>query len=111
MKKITVAVIDDGVKLEDMEDSAKRFEGWYMDTVPPPHGKANAWYYSSEGHGTEMVRIIRKVCPHAHFFICNLDKPTQFQVRRCVGCPGEIDIGRDDETGLTATAGHYRGGQ
>jgi hypothetical protein len=70
MKPITVAVIDDGANLEAL--SSASFDGWYPEKVPLPHGLGNSWYLST-GHGTEMVRLIQMVCPHASFFIGKLD--------------------------------------
>lgn len=67
---IKVAVIDDGVDLNKVNPTG--WDGWMPSEVPGT-SVHNPWYFTDRGHGTEMVRLIQKVCPFAHFFIGKLD--------------------------------------
>jgi hypothetical protein len=71
IKPIKVAVIDDGANLESL--NLPDVEGWSAWKVPPDPRPGRTWHFSEEGHGTEMVRLVRKVCPFASFFIGKID--------------------------------------
>lgn len=69
-------MIDDGVSLESLPLSDVK--GWNAKKVPPEPRAGRTWHFSEAGHGTEMVRLVRKVCPFASFFIGKIDTRREF---------------------------------
>lgn len=84
-KPIKVAIIDDGVTLEDLSMKSV-VNGWFPDMPTPPHRNMNTCYVSETGHGTEMAKLIQRVCPFVGFFIAKLDtrQPTREAVYESV---------------------------
>lgn len=77
MAPVTVGLIDDGVDLRDLRSSNFLRPGWYADTTSPEHGKMNTWYVSDKGHGTQMAKLICRVCPNVIIYVGKLDTKTQ----------------------------------
>jgi len=73
MRPVTVALIDDGVDIEKLGSSNFFRGGWHPEKPTPEHGYGNAWTISEDGHGTEMVGLIQRVCPFVRFYVCKLD--------------------------------------
>lgn len=73
MRPIKVAVIDDGVSVGELSSGKSYCGGWYADKATPDHRSMNTFYFSEKGHGTEMAKLIQRVCPFATFFIGKLD--------------------------------------
>lgn len=77
MKPITVGLIDDGVNLDELFPSNFSEHGWYADSTSPARGSMNTWYTSEEGHGTQMARLICRMCPRVNIFVGKLDTKTR----------------------------------
>lgn len=70
---VTVAIIDDGVDLEDLQMPRYIKGGWYTDGKEPGHRNMNTWYVSDQKHGTEMARLVQRLCPFVSLYIGKLD--------------------------------------
>jgi hypothetical protein len=70
---IKVAIIDDGVDLEDLTTTKYITGGWYPDRRAPDRRLMNAWYISEKKHGTEMAKLIQLVWPFLNLYIAKLD--------------------------------------
>ncbi|KAI9737165.1 MAG: hypothetical protein M1834_000758 [Cirrosporium novae-zelandiae] len=72
-RDVKVAVVDDGVDklLGNFEDSVIAGVSFYAS-----HGGFRTWphYFSSNGHGTLMAQLIRRICPKAKLYIARLDQ-------------------------------------
>ncbi|KAK6355547.1 hypothetical protein TWF696_004646 [Orbilia brochopaga] len=71
--KIVVAIIDDGVDLEDLQAPQYVAGGWHPDKKAPDRRTMNAWYYSEKKHGTEMAKLIQLICPFVSLYVAKLD--------------------------------------
>lgn len=70
--KIKVALVDDGVDVtyENLSRNIKRGE-----TYSKRHdGLCNAYYQSTNGHGTVMACLIRRMCPNVRLYVAKLDE-------------------------------------
>ena len=74
-RDVKVAVIDDGVDklLGGFGDSITDGVSFYS---PPGRFDTRPHYFSSNGHGTLMAKLIRRICPRAKLFIARLDQGT-----------------------------------
>ncbi|KAI0101767.1 hypothetical protein GGR51DRAFT_529279 [Nemania sp. FL0031] len=70
---ITVALIDDGVDVND-QNIQSRIIGGRSFCHRDKEQNLNQSYYVSGGHGTAMARLICKVCPGVNLFILRLDE-------------------------------------
>ncbi|KAJ8131362.1 hypothetical protein O1611_g2265 [Lasiodiplodia mahajangana] len=70
---ITVALIDDGVDVND-QSIQSRIIGGRSFCHRDKEQNLNQSYYVSGGHGTSMAKLICKVCPGANLFILRLDE-------------------------------------
>lgn len=68
-KDVVVALIDDGVDSCDPAVSGRAIEGKTFDYQD---GGVGQYYISAKGHGTEMARMILKVCPMANIYSIRL---------------------------------------
>ncbi|EEU42353.1 uncharacterized protein NECHADRAFT_40446 [Fusarium vanettenii 77-13-4] len=68
-KDVVVALIDDGVDSCDPAFSGRAIEGKTFDYQD---GGVGQYYISAKGHGTEMARMILKVCPMASIYSIRL---------------------------------------
>ncbi|KAM0453024.1 hypothetical protein ACHAPV_009266 [Trichoderma viride] len=68
-KDVVVALIDDGVDSCDLAFSGRAIEGKTFDYQD---GGVGQYYISAKGHGTEMARMILKVCPMATIYSIRL---------------------------------------
>ncbi|KAI8718222.1 Peptidase-S8 domain-containing protein [Fusarium sp. LHS14.1] len=68
-KDVVVALIDDGVDSCDPAFSGRAIEGKTFDYQD---GGVGQFYISAKGHGTEMARMILKVCPMASIYSIRL---------------------------------------
>lgn len=68
-KDVVVALIDDGVDSCDSTFSGRAIEGKTFDYRD---GSVGQYYISARGHGTEMARMILKVCPMASIYSIRL---------------------------------------
>ena len=68
-KPIVIALIDDGVDSCDPAFSGRIIEGVTFDYQDRGVGQ---YYISGRGHGTEMARMICKVCPMANIYSIRL---------------------------------------
>lgn len=68
-KDVVVALIDDGVDSCDSAFSGRIIEGKTFDYR---EGSVGQYYISARGHGTEMARLILKVCPMASIYSIKL---------------------------------------
>lgn len=64
-KDVVVALIDDGVASCEPFFAGRIIEGKTFDYQD---GRVGQWYVSAGGHGTEMARMILKVCPMAKIY-------------------------------------------
>jgi hypothetical protein len=67
---IKVALIDDGVNLREDAIYDQFREGWPQDYTNDSSG---VFYHSEEGHGTEMAKCIKFVCPQVELYIAKID--------------------------------------
>jgi hypothetical protein len=88
--RIKVALIDDGVTLEDLGSTKSIQDGWFPDKPSPEHRSMNTWYISEKGHGTEMAKLIQQVCPFVSFYVAKLD--TQKLVYKSVAASA-VEVG------------------
>lgn len=72
-KDVVVALIDDGVDSCDSAFSGRVIEGKTFDYQD---GGVGQYYISARGHGTEMTRMILKVCPMASIYSIRLKTHT-----------------------------------
>ncbi|KAK7414636.1 hypothetical protein QQX98_006493 [Neonectria punicea] len=72
-KDVVVALIDDGVDSCDSAFSGRAIEGKTFDYQD---GGVRQYYISAKGHGTEMARMILKVCPMASIYSIRLKTHT-----------------------------------
>ncbi|KZL84161.1 intracellular serine protease [Colletotrichum incanum] len=72
-KNVIVALIDDGVDCCDSAFSGRVIEGKTFDYQG---GGVGQYYISAKGHGTEMARMILKVCPMASIYSIRLKTHT-----------------------------------
>ncbi|KAK2010069.1 hypothetical protein LZ32DRAFT_589032 [Colletotrichum eremochloae] len=72
-KDVVVALIDDGVDCCDSAFSGRVIEGKTFDYQD---GGVGQYYISARGHGTEMARMILKVCPMANVYSIRLKTHT-----------------------------------
>ncbi|KAK1636424.1 hypothetical protein BDP81DRAFT_481135 [Colletotrichum phormii] len=72
-KDVVVALIDDGVDCCDATFSGRVIEGKTFDYQDRSVGQ---YYISAKGHGTEMSRMILKVCPMASIYSIRLKTHT-----------------------------------
>ncbi|KAK1990876.1 hypothetical protein LX36DRAFT_663825 [Colletotrichum falcatum] len=72
-KDVVVALIDDGVDGCDPAFSGRVIEGKTFDYQD---GGVGQYYISARGHGTEMARMILKVCPMANVYSIRLKTHT-----------------------------------
>lgn len=71
---ITVALIDDGVDITQLElDAAPLISGRTFCTRDEVKHLSHPHYASSTGHGTHMAQSIHAICPRAQFFILRLE--------------------------------------
>ncbi|KAL2265880.1 hypothetical protein VTJ83DRAFT_6980 [Remersonia thermophila] len=70
---VKVAIIDDGVDLEDLDTTDYIVGGWHADRKAPDHRHMNAWYFSEEKHGTEMARLVQRVWPYTSLYIAKIE--------------------------------------
>ncbi|KAI9741630.1 MAG: hypothetical protein M1834_000014 [Cirrosporium novae-zelandiae] len=70
---IKIALIDDGVDVDDGELCDRIVEGWPPDQPGQFGNWPSPYYSSSEGHGTKMAALICKVCPLANLYVAKLD--------------------------------------
>ncbi|GJC96276.1 intracellular serine protease [Colletotrichum higginsianum] len=68
-KDVVVALIDDGVDCCDAAFSGRVIEGKTFDYRD---GSVGQYYISAKGHGTEMARMILRVCPMASIYSIRL---------------------------------------
>ncbi|KAF5676119.1 intracellular serine protease [Fusarium heterosporum] len=68
-KPVVVALIDDGVDSCDPAFEGRHIEGVTFDYQDSAVGQ---YYISGKGHGTEMAKMICKVCPMAHIYSIRL---------------------------------------
>ncbi|KAI0440206.1 subtilisin-like protein [Xylaria telfairii] len=72
-KKVTVALIDDGVKsrYENLDDNIDGGESWVIQSnLQEPQ---SPYLTSIRGHGTIMAYLVRRVCPEARLYVLKLD--------------------------------------
>lgn len=80
-RRIKVAVLDDGFDIVEHMDEfsenriiGKAFTSGRSVSNEEWSGRfPNVEYFSEGGHGTLMVRLIRKICPKADFYIAKLE--------------------------------------
>ncbi|KAH7310654.1 hypothetical protein B0I35DRAFT_357913 [Stachybotrys elegans] len=72
-KDVVVALIDDGVDSCDSAFAGRVIEGKTFDYQD---GGVGQYYISARGHGTEMARMILKVCPMASIYSIRLKTHT-----------------------------------
>ncbi|EAQ88708.1 hypothetical protein CHGG_05327 [Chaetomium globosum CBS 148.51] len=79
--RVKVALIDDGVDAnQDIFADMFGPEGW---PVLEPGSKRYPFYKSAAGHGTEMAKLIRRVCPKIELYVAKLgDWTDQERVER-----------------------------
>lgn len=70
---ITVAILDDGVDLEELGTTEYLKPGWVPVRQPLTKDFLNAWYESEDSHGTEMAKIIQLVWPRLSLYVAKLD--------------------------------------
>lgn len=70
---VSVAVIDTGVQLLELGSAENIKPCYYEDKKEPGRGSMNEWYVAKNSHGTDMIRLIRTVCPHAEIYVAKLD--------------------------------------
>src|ERR1700733_2709648 len=78
-RDVKVAIIDDGIdKLQEgFGDSIDDGVSFY---TSPGTFDTRPYYFSSQGHGTLMAKLIRRVSPRAKLYIARLDQgPTTGQ--------------------------------
>lgn len=75
-KRIKVALIDDGIDISQFNDEDVWVPGWPLEG---PTSKEGPWYYSTQGHGTHMAKMIRRVCPHVQLFVAKLGNAADFK--------------------------------
>jgi hypothetical protein len=69
---VKVAIIDNGVKLEELSTS-EYTTGCSTDRSTPKRGSVDAWYFADQSHGTEMARLVQLVWPRLNLYIAKLD--------------------------------------
>lgn len=72
-KDVVVALIDDGVDCCDSAFSGRVIEGKTFDYQDSGVGQ---YYISARGHGTEMARMMLRVCPMANIYSIRLKTHT-----------------------------------
>lgn len=70
---VTIAIVDDGVDLEQLKTAAYVTGGWYPDRKEPDRGNMNSWYISEKKHGTEMAKLIQLIWPYLNLYVAKLD--------------------------------------
>ena len=82
--RVKVALIDDGVDANC--DELKGFihpKGWPQEE---PASNQYPFYHSANGHGTQMARLIRMICPKVQLYVAKLGAWTNERERsRCLG--------------------------
>lgn len=73
---VKVAIIDNGVRLEDLSTSEYIY-GCFTDRSTPERGFVDAWYFADQSHGTEMARLVQLVWPRLNLYIAKLDTKTR----------------------------------
>ena len=69
---VKVAIIDNGVRLEELGTS-DYITGCSTNRSTPERGSVDAWYLADDIHGTEMARIVQLVWPRLNLYIAKLD--------------------------------------
>ncbi|KAI1213091.1 uncharacterized protein F4807DRAFT_471577 [Annulohypoxylon truncatum] len=71
---ITIAVIDDGVDINDQSIQSRIIGGRSFCHRDEEQNLNQPYYVSGGGHGTAMARLAAKVCPNVRLYILRLDE-------------------------------------
>jgi hypothetical protein len=78
---VKTAILDDGADLDSVRGMKVRGRSFRADK--------KEWFVGPRGHGTEMARCIKTMCPMAELYIARLDdsrkaENQKFTIRSCV---------------------------
>ncbi|KAH0562507.1 hypothetical protein GP486_002799 [Trichoglossum hirsutum] len=82
LEPVTVALIDDGVDINEQSLSAKIIGGRSFCQRDRFQNLSMPYYVTSGGHGTVMASLICRVCPMAQLYVVKLDEHTSEQTTR-----------------------------
>ncbi|KAI2464187.1 hypothetical protein F4781DRAFT_425759 [Annulohypoxylon bovei var. microspora] len=71
---VTVAIIDDGVDINNQSIQSRIIGGWSFCHRDKDQNLNQSYYVSGDGHGTAMAGLICKVCPNVSLYILRLDE-------------------------------------
>lgn len=66
---VRVALIDDGVQPTQELTGCISSRGWPAES---PESTSEPFYTSNSGHGTEMAKLICRVCPYSRLYVAKL---------------------------------------
>jgi hypothetical protein len=73
-KPVTIALIDDGIDINEQSLSARIIGGRCFCQRDTFQNLSKPYYVTSGGHGTVMASLICRVCPKAQLYIVKLDE-------------------------------------
>ena len=73
-EEVTIALIDDGVDINDQSLHAKIIGGRSFCQRDEFQNLSKPYYITSGGHGTVMASLICRVCPKAQIYVIKLDE-------------------------------------
>lgn len=82
VEPITIALIDDGVDINEQSLNAKIIGGRSFCQREKFQNLSKPYYVTSGGHGTVMVSLICRVCPRAQLYVIKLDEHMSENMKR-----------------------------
>jgi hypothetical protein len=82
VEPITIALIDDGVDINEQSLHAKIIGGRSFCQRDSFQNLSKPYYVTSGGHGTVMASLICRVCPMAQLYVVKLDEHMSENMKR-----------------------------
>lgn len=91
--EVRVAIIDDGISsIQDFQGRIAAGKSFLKTSKGQQSDRTVEYFVRSGGHGTEMAKLICRVCPHVKLYIARLDEGQGQNHERQIRTPSAVKV-------------------